>query len=84
MNKQEKANLKKALEEVFDSRDHIDSETHHQHHGYIQSCIDRNNARTEFWQRIKTRVVTWGILGVLALLAVWLKDGFFHWVKGVK
>jgi fumarate reductase subunit D len=58
------AKVVKALEE---SRT-ISYETHHYHHEFIDSLIDKNNKRTELYDKLKEHVAKAGLLGVITFI----------------
>ncbi len=59
----------KALHEVLDERDHIDAETHADHHTWLRNEIKCQKIRRDQMGRIKTQVIGWSIISAIGAIA---------------
>jgi len=51
------------------------------HRAYHEASIKRAEANAEFWSKMRDEIMTKGILGLLALAAVWIWAGFLRGPK---
>ena len=69
--------LREVLEEIFEERSRIDSETHCKHHAWLEERIARDRAVKELCWKISTAVVQWSVLGLVGGAWYWIQHG--HW-----
>lgn len=58
--------LRGLLNEVLEERSRIDSETHREHHAFIEALIKRDQAKTEMFEKIRGQIIQWGVIGVIS------------------
>jgi len=71
------ADLKAVLEEVFEERSRIDSQSHGEHHEWIKERIAAEKARKEMFWEVSKAVAQWSVLGVLGGIVYLFRNG--HW-----
>lgn len=76
LNRQE---LKEVLEEIFESRAHIDNKDHSDHHAWIQERIEAERERKRMYKVMTRTLVQWSIPFILSGAVYWLQTG--SWPK---
>lgn len=73
----ERHELKEVLNEIFEERTRIDSETHAKQHEWVAMRIVADRERIEFYKTVRSSIVQWSVLGILGALATRIWSG--HW-----
>jgi len=71
------AELKIVLEQIFEERSRIDSESHAEHHAWIKERIEAERARKEAYREITKTAIGWSVPFILIALSTRLLTG--HW-----
>lgn len=66
--------IAEAVVAALDSRRAVTEEEHARHHAYLETLIERERKREEFWQDLGKHVAKWGAISVLsaAFYGLWL------------
>jgi hypothetical protein len=65
----------KALDDYFDNRARIDSETHQAHHEWIAKQVERNSERILLFREARRTLVQWSVMGMLTTLGTMVALG---------
>jgi len=73
----EKQDFIDALHEVLAERAEIDTDLHASHHLFIAKWIAKEKREEERWEKIKTHVLGWGIIGIIGSIGTAVYHYFF-------
>jgi len=74
----DKEDVVAAIHDALESRAKVNNELHTEHHAFIESLIKREERKSQMWQKIKTQVLGWGILGVVGAIGTAVYHTFFN------
>lgn len=69
--------LKTVMEEIFEERSRIDSQSHGKHHEWIEARIEAEKARKDMCREISKAVAQWSVIGLSGAVIYWFQNG--HW-----
>jgi hypothetical protein len=73
----EKQELLDTFNEVLSARSRINNDIHTEHHDFIQILIEREERKKERWEKVKTQVLGWGIIGMIGAMGSAVYHHFF-------
>lgn len=80
MTENDLAAIHDVIHKTLDERDSIDRHTHRDHHRFISSLLKRREKNAELWEKIKSSVIGWLIIGFLSGLG-WVGIMVYEGVK---
>ena len=73
---------KQDIQDILDAavERHMNSDAHQ----FVQTMMQREQRKTELWEKIKAQMIGWGLVTLLAFAANLLWQDIIHFIQGLK
>lgn len=65
------------MHKVLDQRRSVSSDEHADHHAYLRTLIEREEARRDMYRKLTVNLLQWSITGLLGIISAKIFTG--HW-----